>query len=90
LFNLFTASKNGQPPLGIDIIRLIKKRVKIPVLAAGAITLENVSEVINEGADGVAVSRAVCGAASPKEAAAKFVQLISATVLKNKAGGEYK
>jgi thiamine-phosphate diphosphorylase len=87
---LFTASKNGQPPLGIDIIRLIKKRVKIPVLASGAITLENVAEVINEGADGAAVSRAVCGAVSPKEAAVKFVQLITAAALKNKTGGEYK
>jgi len=73
---LFAASKSGHQPLGIDIIRLIKKRVKVPVIASGAITLENIREVISEGADGAAVSRAVCGAPSPKDAAGKFIQLI--------------
>ena len=41
--------------LGIDIIRLIKKRVKVPVIASGAINFENVMEVMMAGADGAAV-----------------------------------
>ena len=81
----FDACRSLQP-LGIDIIRLIKKRVKIPVLASGAITLENVGEVISEGADGAAVSRAVCGAVSPKEAAVKFDDMIVASHTENNVG----
>lgn len=62
--------------LGLDIIRLIKKRVNVPVLVFGAINSDNVSQVIEAGADGVAVSRAVCGASMVKSAAQKLKSII--------------
>lgn len=77
----------GKTPLGMDIIRLIKKRVKIPVLACGGIKLENVEEIIMAGADGIAVSGAVCGAASVREAARVFKAKILEQALKENSSG---
>jgi thiamine-phosphate pyrophosphorylase len=81
---LFEAAKGEKSPLGLDIIRLVKKRVKASVIAAGAITLENLKEALAEGPDGVAVSRGICGAASPKEAAQKFLTVITGAGQNNK------
>ena len=53
----------------VDLIRMIKDRVKAPVIATGGITKDNIQEVLSARADGIAVSRSVCGAASPREAA---------------------
>lgn len=41
---------------GIDMIRLIKKRIKVPVIAFGEINSENITETMQAGADGIAVS----------------------------------
>ena len=49
-------------PLGTSIISKIKKRVKIPVVAIGGISKDNLEEVVRAGADAVAVARAVIGA----------------------------
>lgn len=74
---LFEAAKGEKEPLGLDIIRLVKKRVKAAVIASGAITLDNISQALAEEPDGIAVSRSICGVASPKEAAQKFLRIIT-------------
>lgn len=80
---MFEEGKPGQDSPGLDIIRLVKKRVKVTVIASGSVTLDNLPEALSAGADGVAVSRAVCGAPSPKEAARKFLSIISEAAIKN-------
>lgn len=57
-------------PNTADLIRMIKERVKVPVIASGGITKENLNDAFGAKADGIAVSRSVCGAASLKDAAA--------------------
>ena len=64
-----TPIKSGKKALGLDAMTLIKKRVKIPLIAIGGIDLENVSQVIDSGADGISVIRAVCGAKDITKAA---------------------
>jgi thiamine-phosphate pyrophosphorylase len=71
-----TPLKAEKEARGVDIIRMIKKRVKIPVIAIGGINLDNVEEVIKTGADGVAVIRSVMGAKDIKEQAQKMKQRI--------------
>lgn len=44
---------------GIDLLREVKSRVSIPVVAIGGIGLHNAAEVIAAGADGIAVISAV-------------------------------
>jgi thiamine-phosphate pyrophosphorylase len=44
----------GKTPVGLDVLREVASRVKIPVLAIGGITLENTQEALNAGAAGIA------------------------------------
>ena len=48
--------------VGIKGLRKIRKSVKIPIVAIGGINESNAGEVIEAGADAVAVISAVCGA----------------------------
>ncbi len=55
-----TTTKDAGTPKGIDIIRLVKEHVSIPVVAIGGISLDNVSSVIDAGADAIALATAIC------------------------------
>ena len=57
-----TRTKEAGPPVGIDLIRHIKGHVAVPVVAIGGIGSENVAQVLQAGADGVAVISAVVSA----------------------------
>ncbi len=50
-----TGTKDAGHPKGTKKLREIKKYVKVPIVAIGGITWENVSEVLEAGADAVAV-----------------------------------
>ncbi len=50
-------------------LRQVKDAVGVPVVGIGGIDASNVAEVIDAGADAVAVISAVCGADDPKAAA---------------------
>lgn len=68
-----TASKDDAgEPIGPNGLAMIRKAVgpELAIVGIGGITLENASEVIAAGADGVAVISAISKAASPREAAA--------------------
>ncbi len=65
-----TASKaDAGEPIGIEGLQRIVAAVEIPVIAVGGVTAERVAEVIAAGAHGIAVIKAVTGAADPQEAA---------------------
>lgn len=50
-----TGTKDAGHPKGTRKLREIKKCVKVPIVAIGGITWENVNEVLEAGADAVAV-----------------------------------
>lgn len=54
-----TATKDAGKPKGSKSLIEIKKHIKIPVVAIGGITTKNVSEVLENGADAVAVASAI-------------------------------
>ncbi|MEW6584387.1 MAG: thiamine phosphate synthase [Nitrospirota bacterium] len=54
-----TETKDAGEPRGLDMLREIKKEIRIPVVAIGGITLDNVEHVFEAGADAVAVASAV-------------------------------
>jgi thiamine-phosphate pyrophosphorylase len=72
-------SKSYTRPAGLDIIRQVKNKVSIPVVAIGGINDNNVVEVIEAGADAVAVISAVLGAADVKEACQRLSVKIGGT-----------
>ena len=67
-----TASKPGVAPAGLELVRTVAVAVRVPVVAVGGVTAENVAEVVEAGADGVAVIGAVMDADDPKWAAGRL------------------
>lgn len=56
-------------PLGVALIKKVKREIKIPVFAIGGIKKDNIKEVIGAGADGVAVISAIISAQEPDKEA---------------------
>lgn len=72
-----TATKeNPDPVVGVDGLRQMRARVRIPVVAIGGITAKNVGDVRAAGADCCAVVSAVLAAPDPAKAIAELMQAI--------------
>lgn len=69
-----TPTKPDYAPVGLSLIKLVDKKLKIPYVCIGGINLSNLSQVLNAGAKRVAVVRAVFDNLSPKEAAQQLKQ----------------
>lgn len=67
-----TGSKADTRPATLDTLRSVKASVSVPVCAIGGINESNVADVIEAGADMVAVIEAVCAAEDPREAARRL------------------
>ena len=64
-----TASHPGAFAGGLDLVRSVRARVDIPILGIGGVTDENVSGLLQSGADGAAVITALSMAPDPTAAA---------------------
>ena len=68
-----TVSKSDAgPATGVENIRIIAGQIPLPVIAIGGVTADNVKELIDAGAYGVAVISAVCLNDDPEGAARRF------------------
>lgn len=65
-----TSSHPGEPPRGLEGLKRVVEAVRVPVVAIGGIDAENVGDVLEAGAAGVAVISAILGAADPGQATA--------------------
>lgn len=67
-------------PFGLDGVRRIAERLdgRLPLIAIGGIHRGNAAQVIEAGADGVAVVSAICGADDPHAAAAELRAVVDA------------
>ncbi len=73
-----TGSKEGAKAIGLTRIPEIKRTVSIPIVASGGISLDNISEVMNAGADSASVISAILGAPSAEEATRELLNKIKA------------
>lgn len=71
-----TSTTTPAKVIGLETLRRVRQAVTSPLVAIGGITRENASEVVEAGADSVAVLSAVLGAKSPEEAARQIVAKI--------------
>ena len=55
-----TSTKDAGIPQGVDILKIITQNVHIPVVAIGGIGFDSVADVMNAGADCIAVATAIC------------------------------
>jgi thiamine-phosphate pyrophosphorylase len=65
------------PPLGLEGLREIRQRVKIPLVGIGGLNKSNAAEVIRHGADGVAVVSAIVAADDPGTSAMTLKRIIT-------------
>lgn len=70
-------TKAKRTDLSLEIFRQVKQHVKVPVFAIGGITIDNAPEVIDAGADGIAVVSGVFAAADVEAAAQALAQLFA-------------
>ena len=68
-----TKSGKGKTPIGI--FQEAKQRVTVPIFAIGGINIGNAQQLIDAGADGIAVVSGVFGAADVATAARELAQL---------------
>ncbi len=54
-----THTKINEPPVGLEVVQEIAKEISIPFVVIGAVTLENLDEVLKTGATRVAVCSAI-------------------------------
>ena len=55
-------TKVKRTDISLDIFRIAKQQVSLPIFAIGGITIDNASQIINAGADGIAVVSGIFGA----------------------------
>ena len=71
-----TSTKPEFQLVGLDLLRAVRRQVKAPLVAIGGITADNAAQVVEAGADGVAVISAICGARDPAEATRRLLERI--------------
>jgi thiamine-phosphate pyrophosphorylase len=72
---IFPTRTKSHPALvvGIEQLRDVRARVRLPVVAIGGIHAANIGAVTGAGADGVAVLSAVLAAPDPERALAELI-----------------
>jgi len=74
-----TISKaNADPIVGLHLIRRARRLTKRPIVAIGGITLERAAEVIEAGADSVAVINDILGVDDPVSRAREYLRRLEA------------
>ena len=71
-----TTTKADFQLVGPGLVRKLRPDIRVPLVGIGGITHDNVADVIQAGADGVAVISAVCGAPDPAAATRRFLEII--------------
>ncbi len=71
-----TSSKERTCPAGLETLRAVREAVTLPIVAIGGINEGNVAEVMNAGADAVAVISAVLGTDDPAAAVRRLISRI--------------
>ena len=77
-----TPTKPGRAPVGLELVRQIHRKVKIPFVAIGGIDPTNIDRVLAAGADRIAVVRAVFAAADVCAATGKLRKKIDEHIQK--------
>lgn len=73
-----TSKANPDPVVGTALLRELRPLTNKPIVAIGGIRLENAAEVIEAGADSVAVISDILAAADPAEQARQFLRRLEA------------
>ena len=68
--------EDARPPVGIEMLKLIRKNVSLPIVAVGGIDKDNVKEVIKAGADSVVSIYALLNSNNIFDEVSDFIRII--------------
>jgi len=71
-----TSKANPDPVVGLELLREVRALTEKPIVAIGGISLERAAEVIEAGADSVAVIAGILNAADPAAKAQQYLQAL--------------
>lgn len=71
-----TDCKKGVVPRGVNWLKEIRNSVNIPVIAIGGINIDNVKEILEVGAAGIAVMSEIMASKNPKVKTMEFKNII--------------
>jgi len=75
-----TSSKpDAGAPAGVQLIAEVRRAVRIPIVAIGGLTADNIGEVLRAGADGAAFISAVVSADDPEAATRRLASAMADT-----------
>ncbi|MFQ5835892.1 MAG: thiamine phosphate synthase, partial [bacterium] len=80
---LTTTKEELNPVLGLEGLRALKEKVKIPILAIGGINPDNAGDVIATGVEGIAVVSAILGAENVRKATRELIEAIKTKLYEN-------
>lgn len=72
-----TTKADAAPALGVPGFAEVRSMLHLPAIAIGGITTSNGAALLKAGADGLAISSAICGADDPHRATREFAALIA-------------
>lgn len=76
-----TATKpDHSKPWGMEGLRKARAVSSLPMVAIGSVNLDNATQVMEQGMDGVAVVSALCSAHSPRDAARQLRSMVDAVL----------
>ncbi|HET6679708.1 MAG TPA: thiamine phosphate synthase [Gemmatimonadaceae bacterium] len=70
---------DAAPPLGVKGFSEARALLRLPVVAIGGITVGNAASVVAAGANGIAVSSAICAADDPGDATRRLEEVLIAS-----------
>jgi thiamine-phosphate pyrophosphorylase len=76
VFHTDTKPDAGKPA-GVELVRQVKNAVKVPVVAIGGINESNLDQVLEAGADSIAVISAIAASSAAEAAARKITEAIN-------------
>ncbi len=71
-----TSKKDAGEPIGLKLLKKIADSVSIPVVGIGGITKANAGNVMESGADGIAVISAIIGKPDPEKEARELIEIV--------------
>ncbi len=76
-----TSTKGYEPSVGLKVVQEISREINVPIFAIGAITLENMNDVVKAGVSRIAVCSAIINSkdiySSTKRFKTKLNQLVN-------------
>ena len=78
-----TETKETKKPVGPELIKRVKEKVHLPIVAIGGIDEGNIEEVFNAGADYAAVISAISSSQEPERKLRRLVKIAQKLKVKN-------